>query len=563
MGAAAGSIGSRAACPATGGRLCQLPVPRAAAARRAGKPAARLRRHRRGSRHRAGRLPRDDAGGQRAVLPDFHVRAARRRQLCAARRISAARRRLGRDPRPRDPEGVLARPRHRLAAAARALPRRGCRGDRGGRAPPRPPPAARGAWRARDCSRPSGSPNSCRRTASRSMASELGDAILAYLARSRARLMLVQIEDVVGEAEQANLPGTTDAHPNWRRRLLARAGRHCSPGRRLARVAALIEEARRRSAIGMSRAPSDNPPRSAPPIGCSSTDGFTFRDAAALVPYLARLGISHVYASPMMEARPGSTHGYDIVDHNRLNPEIGSEADFAALIGGAAWRTAWASSSISCPTTWGSASDNAWWLDVLEWGEASPYAAYFDINWDAIRDGSEGPGPAAGAGRPIWRGPRKRRDRAALRSRAKAASARGITTTAFRSRRSRYPTILRRRRRAAWPSLARRFRGAAPAAGRRRARARRAELKRRLADTARRSRDARERIDAALQAVRRPAGRPESFGRLHQLLEAQAYRIAYLARRRRGDQLPPLFQHQRSRRAADRIAGAVRARPTG
>ena len=59
--------------------------------------------------------------------------------------------------------------------------------------------------------------------------------------------------------------------------------------------------------------------------------GFTFRDATALVPYLAWLGISHVYASPLMEARPGSTHGYDIVHHNRLNPEIGTEDEFAAL----------------------------------------------------------------------------------------------------------------------------------------------------------------------------------------------------------------------------------------
>ena len=53
--------------------------------------------------------------------------------------------------------------------------------------------------------------------------------------------------------------------------------------------------------------------------------GFTFRDALALVPYLASLGVSHIYASPLTEARPGSTHGYDIVDHNKLNPEIGTE----------------------------------------------------------------------------------------------------------------------------------------------------------------------------------------------------------------------------------------------
>ncbi len=55
---------------------------------------------------------------------------------------------------------------------------------------------------------------------------------------------------------------------------------------------------------------------------------FGFDDAAALAPYLARLGISHVYASPYLKARPGSTHGYDIVDHHQLNPELGDEAAF-------------------------------------------------------------------------------------------------------------------------------------------------------------------------------------------------------------------------------------------
>src|SRR5438477_9877653 len=60
--------------------------------------------------------------------------------------------------------------------------------------------------------------------------------------------------------------------------------------------------------------------------------GFTFRDAAALVPYLRDLGITHLYASPYLKARPGSTHGYDIIDHRELNPEIGSARDYAALL---------------------------------------------------------------------------------------------------------------------------------------------------------------------------------------------------------------------------------------
>jgi 4-alpha-glucanotransferase len=78
---------------------------------------------------------------------------------------------------------------------------------------------------------------------------ELGDAILTYLARSRARLMLIQLEDVVAEGEQANLPGTIDAHPNWRRRL-SRSLEALFSGADLPRIAALIEEGRLSSARG-------------------------------------------------------------------------------------------------------------------------------------------------------------------------------------------------------------------------------------------------------------------------------------------------------------------------
>ena len=60
--------------------------------------------------------------------------------------------------------------------------------------------------------------------------------------------------------------------------------------------------------------------------------GFRFEDAAALAPYLAQLGISHVYASSYLKARPGSTHGYDIVDHSQLNPELGAEAEFRTMV---------------------------------------------------------------------------------------------------------------------------------------------------------------------------------------------------------------------------------------
>jgi (1->4)-alpha-D-glucan 1-alpha-D-glucosylmutase len=109
--------------------------------------------------------------------------------------------------------------------------------------------------------------------------------------------------------------------------------------------------------------------------------GFTFRDATALVPYLHRLGISHVYCSPFLRARAGSTHGYDIVDHRQLNPEIGSREDYDRLVRALADHGMGQVMDV-VPNHMGvMGADNAWWLDVLENGQASAYAHFFDIDW--------------------------------------------------------------------------------------------------------------------------------------------------------------------------------------
>ncbi len=112
---------------------------------------------------------------------------------------------------------------------------------------------------------------------------------------------------------------------------------------------------------------------------------FGFAEAAQLAPYLAELGVSHVYCSPYLKARPGSTHGYDIVDHNALNPELGSEADFAAMT--AAFRKHGLGQILDfVPNHMGvGGADNPLWLDVLEWGPDSAFAGWFDIDWDPER----------------------------------------------------------------------------------------------------------------------------------------------------------------------------------
>jgi (1->4)-alpha-D-glucan 1-alpha-D-glucosylmutase len=108
---------------------------------------------------------------------------------------------------------------------------------------------------------------------------------------------------------------------------------------------------------------------------------FTLTAATALIPYLARLGISHVYCSPYFRARPGSLHGYDVVDHNTLNPEIADAAGFERFV--AELRAHGMGQILDVvPNHVGiMGSDNAWWMDVLENGQASQFAAFFDIDW--------------------------------------------------------------------------------------------------------------------------------------------------------------------------------------
>src|SRR5260370_30669050 len=113
---------------------------------------------------------------------------------------------------------------------------------------------------------------------------------------------------------------------------------------------------------------------------------FTFSQAAELVPYLAELGISHCYASPYLRARPGSMHGYDIVDHHQLNPEIGSLEEYDKFVA-ALHQHGMGQILDIVPNHMGvMGSDNAWWLDVLENGEASAYACFFDIDWRPLKE---------------------------------------------------------------------------------------------------------------------------------------------------------------------------------
>ncbi|NML31571.1 malto-oligosyltrehalose synthase [Paraburkholderia antibiotica] len=109
--------------------------------------------------------------------------------------------------------------------------------------------------------------------------------------------------------------------------------------------------------------------------------GFTFDDAARRVDYFAALGISHLYASPITTAEPGSMHGYDTVDYTEVSAECGGEAGLRRLVDKLRAHDMGLIVDI-VPNHMGvGGSSNAWWLDILEWGRHSTYARHFDVDW--------------------------------------------------------------------------------------------------------------------------------------------------------------------------------------
>ncbi|MGJ7506728.1 malto-oligosyltrehalose synthase [Variovorax sp. GT1P44] len=214
-------------------------------------------------------------------------------------------------------------------------------------------------------------------------------AIHGFLAGAPSKVMMVQLEDALGEIEQPNLPGTTFQHPNWRRKYrqpvetlwndetvrevgaaLARARPH--EGERA--------EVRRRQ---LSRVPRAT-------YRLQFHRGFGFDDAARIVPYLAMLGISHVYCSPIHRARPGSMHGYDVVSHDEVNPELGGMPAFERFTL-TLQRHGMSQLIDLVPNHMGVlGTDNRWWMDVLANGMASRHATYFDIHWQSPTPGLSG-----------------------------------------------------------------------------------------------------------------------------------------------------------------------------
>ncbi|MGE5242941.1 MAG: malto-oligosyltrehalose synthase [Betaproteobacteria bacterium] len=268
---------------------------------------------------------------------------------------------------------------------------------------------------------------------------------------------------------------------------------------------------------------------------------FQFADARELLPYLDELGITDCYSSPQLQATPGSTHGYDICDHTRLNAELGSDADYAVFCAALEARELgqivdFVPNHMSCDP-----SANPWWRDVLENGPSSPYAGYFDIDWDPIKPELKGKVllPILGDqyGRALERGE--------LQLQFEAGSLRlRYFDRDFPINPRQVPRVLGHgierleRERAGDPAL-REFLSILTALQnlppyterdptRIVERQREKEVAReRLARLVAESSAIREHVESSVRTVNGTPGNPASFDLLHELLEHQAYRLAY------------------------------------
>lgn len=213
------------------------------------------------------------------------------------------------------------------------------------------------------------------------------DAIYTFLGRTPSQLVGIQLEDITQQLIQVNVPGTSEGQfPNWRRKLGITLEALAQDARLLS-VTAALRRTRPSALTPQGSAGAELPALSTALIPRATYrvqlhKDFRFHDAMQAVPYLDALGISHLYSSPYLKARAGSTHGYDIIDHNALNPEIGDQHDFEQLCA-CLNRHGMHQLIDIVPNHMGVLqADNAWWLDVLENGPASVHAETFDIDWN-------------------------------------------------------------------------------------------------------------------------------------------------------------------------------------
>lgn len=353
------------------------------------------------------------------------------------------------------------------------------------------------------------------------------EATVRYLARTSCALAALQIEDASGELNQPNMPGMDASLPNWRRRLSNDLHSIMAPNSLMSRLSVALSEEGRNN-LGRRNGLASPPPRAT--YRLQFHKDFTFDDAVKILPYLAELGVSHVYASPIQAASPGSTHGYDIVDHGTINPELGGEDGFRRFSDVLKAHGLKLLLDI-VPNHMGVGGQaNRWWLSVLEWGPLSPHAEAFDIDWR--RPGADGklilPFLGSSYGDALEKGELQ------LKFDAEEGS---FSVWHWEHRFPicplTYPIILDHAlailkdfaARATLAPVAEQLRVSSKRAGTSLLQV--ADAQKAALVSAYAQAEIRQAIDDALCVLNGMTGAPESFNTLHQLLEAQCYRLSY------------------------------------
>ena len=217
---------------------------------------------------------------------------------------------------------------------------------------------------------------------------ELAASVYGLMARSPSALVAFHFEDVLGLPEHATTPSANFADYRAQKLAVELEDFAHTPGLELL-VGQMIKD---RGAYARFPLP-DEELEEWQELG-SRTPRATYRlqfsrefplfAATELVPYLEKLGVTHCYASPLLRARPGSSHGYDIINHKQLNPEIGTEEGFNQFIAELRHHAMGLILDF-VPNHMGIGKDNPWWMDVLENGQASVFAEYFDIDWTPVK----------------------------------------------------------------------------------------------------------------------------------------------------------------------------------
>lgn len=219
------------------------------------------------------------------------------------------------------------------------------------------------------------------------MTAELAIAVYDYLSQAPSRMLMVQLENVLCYQSKVNLAGDAEHYINWGGRFAVEL-EDLLEQPLIWRVSEMLKQTHRAQPLLSWR-------ESTAPLAVDAVPDasyrlqlnadFTLQQAAAQLDYLQALGISHVYASPILAARAGSSHGYDVTDHQHINPDIGGEAAFAQFSEQLKQRGMRLIVDIVPNHMVVMGKENTWWLDVLENGPASLYADYFDIDWNPVK----------------------------------------------------------------------------------------------------------------------------------------------------------------------------------